>query len=107
MNGNYFAENILNADHEIRFGVDYVNSDTTTQDLYPNQRTLFKMDEAPGGYGEVWFINDYNYDVNFKRISFYLSDTATFGKLNVNLGVRYDRESGSLERRPAAEADLV
>ena len=96
LNGNYFAENILNADHEIRFGVDYVNADTTTQDLYPNQRTLFKLDENLGGYGEVWFINDYNFDVNFKRLSFYLSDTVNFGKLNVNLGVRYDRESGAL-----------
>ena len=96
LNGNYFAENILGADHEIRFGVDYVNADTTTQDLYPNQRTIFKLSPAVGGYGEVWFINDYNFDVNFKRISFYLSDTASWGKLNVNLGVRYDKESGAL-----------
>jgi hypothetical protein len=96
LNGNYFAENILNADHEIRFGVDYVNADTTTQDLYPNQRTLFKLDENLGGYGEVWFINDYNFDVNFKRMSFFLSDTVNYGKLNINLGVRYDRESGAL-----------
>lgn len=96
LNGNYFAENILGADHEIRFGVDYVNAGTTTQDLYPNQRMLYKPSEAVGGYGEVWFINDYNFDVNFKRISFYLSDTASWGKLNVNLGVRYDKESGAL-----------
>jgi hypothetical protein len=96
LDGNYFAEGFLNADHEIRFGVDYVNADTTTQDLYPNQRILFKLDENLGGYGEVWFVNDYNYDVNFKRISFYLSDTVNFGKLNVNLGLRYDKESGAL-----------
>ena len=96
LNGNYFAENILGADHEIRFGVDYVNADTTTQDLYPNQRQLFKLDENVGGYGEVWFLSDTNLDVNFKRMSFYLSDTVNFGKLNVNLGIRYDKESGAL-----------
>ena len=37
LNGNYFAENIIGADHEIRFGVDYVNSDTTTHDPIPTR----------------------------------------------------------------------
>jgi hypothetical protein len=95
LNGNYFAENILNADHEIRFGVDYVSADTTTQTLYPNQRWSIKYEEG-GQLGEVWFVPNVNYDVNFKRMSFYVSDTASFGKLNVNLGVRYDKESGGL-----------
>jgi hypothetical protein len=95
LNGNYFAENIIGADHEIRFGVDFVNADTTTQDLYPNQRIAVKYEEG-GQWGEVWFVPNTMIDVNFKRTSFYLSDTATFGKLNVNLGVRYDKEQGRL-----------
>jgi len=95
LNGNYFAEDILGADHEIRFGVDYVNATTTTQDLYPNQRWAVKYGENDP-WGEVWFVPNYNFDVTFNRMSFYLSDTATFGKLNFNLGVRYDKESGSL-----------
>jgi hypothetical protein len=96
LNGNYFAEKLLGADHEIRFGVDYVTADTTTQDLYPNQRTLFKYGDYAGGPGEVWFISDYNFDTTFNRISFFASDTATYGRLNINLGVRYDKESGRL-----------
>jgi hypothetical protein len=95
LNGNYFAENILGADHEIRFGVDYVNADTTSQSLYPNQRASVKYEEG-GAWGEVWLIPNYIIDVNFKRTSFYLSDTATFGKLNVTLGLRYDKEQGAL-----------
>jgi len=95
LNGNYFAENILGADHEIRFGVDYVNADTTSQSLYPNQRAAVKYEEG-GAWGEVWLIPNYIIDVNFKRTSLYLSDTATFGKLNVTLGLRYDKEQGAL-----------
>lgn len=95
LNGNYFAENVLGGDHEIRFGVDYVNADTTTQDLYPNQRAIDK--QVPDGpWGHIWFIPNYMLDVNFKRTSFYLSDTATFGKLTATLGVRYDKEQGAL-----------
>ncbi|MBU4267256.1 MAG: carboxypeptidase regulatory-like domain-containing protein [Acidobacteria bacterium] len=103
LNGNYFAENILGGDHEIRFGVDYVNADTTTQTLYPNKRIAVKYGQGyldaygmPLNMGEVWFVPNANYDVNFNRMSFFLSDTASFGKLNVNLGLRYDKESGAL-----------
>jgi hypothetical protein len=35
-------------------------------------------------------------DGTFERISFYLSDTATFGKLTASIGVRYDKESGKI-----------
>lgn len=95
LNGNYFAENILGADHEIRFGVDYVNADTTTQSLYPNQRAIDKPAQGVP-FGHIWFIPNYLRDVNFKRTSFYLSDTVNFGRLNVNIGVRYDKEQGAL-----------
>ncbi|TFG79319.1 MAG: TonB-dependent receptor [Chrysiogenales bacterium] len=95
LNGNYFAENILGADHEIRFGVDYVDATTTSQSLYPNQRIAVKYTQGEP-WGEVWFCPNWGLDVGFNRTSFYLSDTATFGKLNVTLGARYDKESGSL-----------
>jgi hypothetical protein len=99
LDGNYFAENVLGGDHEIRFGVDYYTGDTTSVSLYPNQRVAFLSGTA---YGDVswalWLIPDYYLDVTFNRISFYLSDTATFGKLTASLGVRYDKESGSLNQ---------
>jgi hypothetical protein len=96
LDGNYFAEGVLGGDHEIRFGVDFYNADTTSQTLYPNHRCLFVYDRKnPGGYKEVWWLTDGIFDVGFKRLSFYLSDTATFGKLTANIGVRYDKETGS------------
>jgi hypothetical protein len=96
LNGNYFAENVMGGDHEIRFGADYYTGATTSQSIYPNQRRIFSLDKAnPNKYKEIWWIPDVMFDVGFERMSFYVSDTATFGKLTANLGVRYDKEQGS------------
>ena len=55
LDGNYFAEGVLGGDHEIRFGVDFYNADTTSQTLYPNHRALFIYDRNnPGGYKEIF-----------------------------------------------------
>ncbi|MEN8223500.1 MAG: hypothetical protein ABFR36_09625, partial [Acidobacteriota bacterium] len=96
LNGNYFAEDVMGGDHEIRFGVDYYTATTTSQSVYPNQRTIFSWDRTdPNYYKEIWWIPNTMYDVGFKRTSFYVSDTATFGKLTANIGLRYDKEEGS------------
>ena len=94
LDGNYFAENVLGGDHEIRFGVDYYHGDTTTTTLWPNQRWFYNSDIGLPAE-EVWFYSDGIFDVGFDRYSFYLSDTVTWGKLTVSLGFRYDKETGS------------
>ncbi len=96
LNGNYFAEDVIGGDHEIRFGVDYYNGVTTTQTMYPNQRISFYYPSSPYG---AWLIPNPFYNADFNRISLYVSDTATFGKLTVNLGLRYDKESGKLNEQ--------
>jgi hypothetical protein len=93
--GNYFLEGALGGDHEIRFGVDYFTADTTTFDLYPNGRYLV----AYTGYPQYNLMNiqsDYKTDVSFKRVSAYIQDTITWGKLTASFGVRYDKESGGV-----------
>jgi len=95
VDGNYFAEGYLGGDHEIRFGVDYYTADTESQTRYPNNRQLYIHDiNNPSGYKEIWWKTDSIFDVGFKRMSFYLQDTATFGKLTANIGIRYDKETG-------------
>ncbi len=94
LDGNFFAEGVLGGDHEIRFGVDYYHGCTTSQSLYPNQRVLMIHDRFnPAGYKEIWWRSDGVLDVDMRRISAYFSDTANFGRLTVNLGLRYDRET--------------
>jgi hypothetical protein len=95
LDGNIFVEKVLASDHEIRFGVDYCTANTTTQTLYPNQRILYIEDKNnPDYYKEIWWKTDSIFDVGFKRLSFYLSDTINFGKLTANIGLRYDKETG-------------
>jgi len=95
LDGNYFLEGALGGDHEIRFGVDYFTADTTTYSLTPNQRTLYVYRYDPSlnyiSYVPNWFL-----DVGFKRMSAYLQDTITFGKLTASIGIRYDEEKGNV-----------
>jgi hypothetical protein len=93
--GNYFLEGALGGDHEIRFGVDYYTADTTSQVLYPNQRNLYVFPGAPED-NYMYIHSDYVMDVNFKRISAYIQDTITWGKLTASVGLRYDKETGGI-----------
>jgi hypothetical protein len=93
--GNYFLEGALGGDHEIRFGVDYFTATTTTQDLYANQRYLIAYTGYPQ-YNMFYAVSDYKFDVGFKRISAYLQDTITWGKLTASFGLRYDKETGNV-----------
>ncbi len=97
LSGNLFLEDVIGADHEWKFGVDYVNSTVTTFDLYEgNLRLNYYGPDSTlplGEWWEAWLYRDYLIDEGFNRYSFYIQDTATFGRLALNLGVRYDVES--------------
>jgi len=95
LDGNYFLEGAMGGDHEIRFGVDYYTADTTTQSLTPNQRISYVYrDDPTDNYLQIK--PDYIVDVNFTRISAYIQDTITFGKLTASVGLRYDKEQGKV-----------
>jgi hypothetical protein len=95
MDGNYFLEGFIGGDHEIKFGVDYFTADTTSYTLYPNQRIVYIYRETPE-YNYLGIYPDHYSDVNFYRISGYVQDTMTFGKLTAAIGLRYDKEQGGL-----------
>jgi hypothetical protein len=95
MDGNYFLEGALGGDHEIRFGVDYFTADTTTQSLTPNQRISYVYRDDPSG-NYLRIQPNYILDVNFERLSAYIQDTVTFGKLTASIGLRYDKEQGGV-----------
>lgn len=105
---SYFSDVSLPGDHEIRFGVDYYAADTSSQTLYPNQRKLFIYDRNnPQGTKEIWWVQDGAFAAGHERLSFYFSDTITYGRLSAGLGIRFDRESGSHKRaaNPALTLD--
>ena len=96
LSGIYFAEDVLGADHEFKFGVDYVTATTTTHAYYEGNLNLNYWgpdDSVPNGeWWEAWLNRDYMLNYSFSRISAFIQDTATFGRLSMNLGARYDLE---------------
>ena len=97
MDGNYFLDGALGGDHEIRFGVDYYTADTSDSFIAPNQRITYVYRDAPqDNYLAIW--PDFSSDVNLKRVSAYVQDTVTWGKLTASFGVRYDKEQGTVNK---------
>lgn len=95
--GNYFAEKVLGADHEFKFGVDVMVSTVTSFDYYEgNMSRYYYGPDITMPTGEYWEINvqrDVNLKHYLRRYSLFAQDTATFGKLSINLGLRYDNET--------------
>jgi hypothetical protein len=108
--GNYFAENVLGADHEFKFGVDYVHSNVSSYSLYEGGLYIDAWINGPADYPdqddwrEAVITRDCHTNMTFQRLSGYAQDTLSFGKLAVTLGLRYDMEKSLVanESTPAA-----
>ena len=107
LTGNYFAEGIMGADHEIKFGVDYMTAKTTTFDYYEGNLVLayYGPNSDPevlpfmpnGELWGAWTNSDYEINVWMRKFGVYVQDTMTFGKLAVNVGLRYDYEQSKVK----------
>ncbi len=99
--GSYFAEEVLGGDHEIKFGVDYLTATVTTYDYYQGNIYLYYYgpdDWFPTGeYWEGEVRRDVNINYWLQRYSLFIQDTVTFGKLSINLGLRYDNETSKVK----------
>jgi hypothetical protein len=107
-NGNYFAEGLLGGDHEIKFGVDYVHGTMHSYSLYESNLMIYTAqpsDLAPDvPWVEAWVNSDWESRQGFDRYSGFVQDTATYGKLTISAGLRYDVESAYVnpESQPAS-----
>jgi hypothetical protein len=100
LNGNLFVENVLGANHEIKFGVDYVKSSVSTFDLYPNN---YEVTKYAADWVEAWVHQDYLINLAQKKYAAFAQDTMTWGRFSFNLGLRLDVEQASVanESQPA------
>jgi hypothetical protein len=92
---------LLGVDHEIKFGVDYVQSTVSSYSLAEANLSINYI--APD-WTEAWVLRDYYINLSFSRMSGFIQDTITLGKLSVNLGLRYDIETSKVknEVQPAS-----
>ncbi len=100
LNGNLFVENVLGANHEIKFGADYLQSTVSTYDYYTN---YYEIVDYGGGWVEAWLHQDYLLNVWLAKYAVFAQDTMTWGKFSLNIGLRYDIEDARAknEHQPA------
>ena len=93
MTGDYFAENFLGADHEFKFGLEYKYAIGQRHRVYYSQR-LYYTDYEAGitKYAYIYRNSDYKYYLY--RFGAYAQDTISYKKLTLNLGLRFDTQSG-------------
>jgi hypothetical protein len=103
VSGNYFAEEVLGGDHEIKFGVDYLVSTVTSYDYYQGNIYLYYYGPDDSGFfptDEYWegeVRRDVNINYWMRRYAAFVQDTMTFGRLSINLGLRYDVETSRVK----------
>jgi hypothetical protein len=109
--GNYFVEEVLGGDHEIKFGVDYIVSTVTSYDYYQGNIYLYYYGEddffPTGDYWEGDVRRDVNLQYWLQRFSIFAQDTVTFGKLAINVGLRYDNETSRVKDQAVPASPLL
>ncbi len=106
--GNYFKENLLGGNHELKLGYDYANNRMNREQLLPNGLTIYVNRVDSGFFWPAdaptaqplprvakWFY--YRDDIvsrrYTKRQGIFFQDTAVYNKLTVTLGLRWDKHT--------------
>jgi hypothetical protein len=115
---NYFNDSLFGVSHDIKVGIEYADRNAYTESVYPgnfyynwnyNSDTI-DLNALPAPYGTSTYdgipdiptdarnvkyfsyFKGYYRDYGVSALSAYLSDTITFGRFNLLLGLRYDRQ---------------
>lgn len=95
LDGNYFF-NTGSASHELRFGAGYRSADVDSLTQWPGSQLigLQSVAFAPGVY-LAWSATIRNASDTVEYNSLYAQDTLTLGNLTANIGIRYDKQTGT------------
>jgi hypothetical protein len=98
IDANYFKENLMGADHEFRFGFEYKRSNLHTFSSYGNGIFILergqRTPEAPFISGTLFAQHFIDGRIRMDRTSFYVNDTLRKDRLTLNLGLRFDQQTG-------------
>jgi hypothetical protein len=99
LDANYYKEHFVGGDHEFRFGFEYKTSSVHTFSSYGNGVLISDYNQTtprgPLTSGILYARHNVDGHVNLDRSSFYATDTFRKDRLTLNLGFRFDRQSGS------------
>jgi len=90
--GNYFSM-FGSTSHDISLGLDFLGSENSALDRYPGNAIVYQYDATEG---EVWFIRAVDSRTETENLSFFLNDVITMGKFTANVGLRYQKQTGSI-----------
>jgi uncharacterized protein (DUF2141 family) len=88
--GNYFRGR-----HELKVGFGYRTADVTSSYTVPGNGIMTYHDGYPNMIAEVTAWNDFT-GTTGKYMNGFLSDTISFDRLTLNVGVRWDRQTSSV-----------
>ncbi|MCI0618477.1 TonB-dependent receptor [bacterium] len=98
VDANYFKENVIGGDHEFKFGFEYKTAKLHTFSSYGNG--VFVVDynqtvpQGPFTSGIVYAQHYLDGRAKLDRASFYVTDTFRKNRLTLNLGLRFDHQTG-------------
>jgi len=90
---NVFLENVLGANHEWKFGVEYKYAHVDSGTGYGNGVQARLWNGVPY---EARMYNNFYEEFEARRFSAYIQDIIEIGRLTFNLGLRYDRQWGGV-----------
>ncbi len=98
----------LGADHEIKLGAEFRYANVKSGSNFGNGMVIAYYDPAWGiGAGEVWLIRGTQSNTWIRRISAYLQDTITAGRVNLVLGARFDNQTEGKGARSVGANSLL
>lgn len=104
----YYKSDWLGGDHEIKLGAEFRRSGITSQSNFGNGMVIAYYPAAwEAGAGEVWLIRNSHNDDTVQRISAFLQDTFTTGRLTLLLGLRFDNQRSGYNDVTVPAQDLL
>ncbi len=92
LDGNHFRTG-WGGSHDFKYGFGWRRTDATSQTLWPGTMIQGQDNALDNRIARVYRNGDGTNRTEY--LSFYLGDTISRGRLTLDLGVRYDRQSGS------------
>ena len=89
---DYFKDDFLGGDHELKVGFEYQKTPFRTTRKYPGNHTLYVDYPDRTGPYRVWTFRDVKWSQTNEIYSAFVQDTFTLSKyLTINFGLRFDR----------------
>ena len=92
LDGNYFVSG-MGGNHELKFGGSWRRTDANSTRVYPGG--ALQLIVNAGGANRARFIRDTATGTRTEYTTAYLADTFSRGRLNLNLGLRFDHQTGT------------